>query len=85
MLSLKATLSTQDSNQEIDEDDEFLRLADCFDHICKSLYRNALDQQAPLLKSLHFLTRIFLESVPSSINCPNLYLHMALLYLLSTS
>ena len=69
---------------EDEENEEFFKLAQCLDHICRSLYRNTLEQ-APLLKQLHFLTRIFLESVPGALNCPPLYLHLALLYLLSTA
>ena len=34
---------------EVEENEEFLKLAECFDHICRSLYRNVLEQ-APLLK-----------------------------------
>lgn len=69
---------------EDEENEEFFKLAQCFDHVCRSLYRNTLEQ-APLLKQLHFLTRIFLESTPGALNCPPLYLHLALLYLLSTA
>ena len=49
---------------EDDEDNEFERLANCFSHICRMLYRNKTLEQAPLLKPLNFLARVFLESVP---------------------
>ena len=48
-------------------EDEFSKLAECFEHVARFLYRHA-QEQAPLLKSLHFLTRIFLECVPASLH-----------------
>ena len=37
-----------------------------------------------MLQSLHFLSRIFLESVPACVNCPPLMLNLTLLFLLTT-
>ena len=37
-----------------------------------------------MLQSLHFLTRIFLESVPACVHCPHLFLSLATLFLLTT-
>ena len=66
-----------------EEDEELTRLAECFDRICKHLYKDVLSQPT-LLKQLHFLARIFLDCVPAAPNHTELYLNLALLYLLST-
>ena len=84
MLSMNMN-TTESSGEMVDpEDDEFVKLAECLDHVCRHLYRDAMDK-APLLKALHFMTRIFLESVPATVESPKLYLNLALLFMLTTA
>lgn len=77
-------LSSPKPTTAVDADeDEFLRLAVCFEHLGRFLYRDSLEHPT-MLQSLHFLTRIFLESVPACVQCPQLFLSLAILFLLTT-
>ena len=49
-MGIMGEQQNRDLSSEYDPDEEeLIKLAECFDHICQSLYKNTLDQ-APLLK-----------------------------------